>query len=336
MHRLIPLALLLCAGPALADIAPEPEPEGIMGGIVGGELPDEIPSVAEIQAFLEAEGSSPEEAAPLAQRIHDNIVLDASLDRQHGDISLAGGKATLHVPEEFAYIPASDSNRVLVAWGNPPGGGGLGMLIPMAVGPMDPEGWGAIITFEDDGHIDDEDAAEIDYDDMLKSMKEATEDNNKDLKSQGYEPIHIEGWAESPHYDAASKKLYWAKILRADSGGRSLNYDIRVLGRSGLLAISAVAPVEMMESIKVDMEQVVAMAEFNDGHRYADFDPDTDKMAAYGVGALVAGGLAAKTGLFKGLFALLLAGKKLVVVGLAALAAAVKGIFSGGKIKKED
>src|SRR2546426_2131137 len=35
----------------------------------------------------------------------------------------------------------------------------------------------------------------------------------------------------------------------------------------------------------------------NEGHRYADFVPGTDKVAEYGIAALIAGGVAAKAGL---------------------------------------
>ncbi|MGH1373301.1 MAG: DUF2167 domain-containing protein [Cellvibrionaceae bacterium] len=38
------------------------------------------------------------------------------------------------------------------------------------------------------------------------------------------------------------------------------------------------------------------MTDFDDGAGYADFDPDIDQVAAYGLGALVAGKVIAKTG----------------------------------------
>ena len=57
------------------------------------------------------------------------------------------------------------------------------------------------------------------------------------------------------------------------------------------------------------------MTEFNDGERYTDYNSKTDKTAAYGIGALVAGGIAAKAGLFAKLGALLLGLKKLIMIG---------------------
>ena len=57
---------------------------------------------------------------------------------------------------------------------------------------------------------------------------------------------------------------------------------------------------------------------FDPGARYADFNGSTDKIAAYGIAALVGGGLAAKTGLLAKIGVLLLGLKKLLIpIGLA-------------------
>jgi len=66
--------------------------------------------------------------------------------------------------------------------------------------------------------------------------------------------------------------------------------------------------------IKVEMPKVLATVEFDQGMRYADFSPSVDDVAAYGIGALVAGKLAAKVGMFKVVVAALLASKKLLAV----------------------
>jgi uncharacterized membrane-anchored protein len=67
------------------------------------------------------------------------------------------------------------------------------------------------------------------------------------------------------------------------------------------------------------------------GHRYADFNPDVDEVAACGIGALVAGKVAAKAGLFKGLIAVLLASKKLLILGLIGLGLCLVALFSRRK-----
>ena len=74
------------------------------------------------------------------------------------------------------------------------------------------------------------------------------------------------------------------------------------------------------------------MAEFNEGYRYAEFNAKTDRMAEYGLGALIAGGVAAKLGLFGKLFALLIAFKKIIIVGLIAVGGYLVKMFG----KKRD
>ena len=89
-------------------------------------------------------------------------------------------------------------------------------------------------------------------------------------------------------------------------------------------------PCELAE-IESATPTVLASVNFNEGHRYADFDPSVDKVAAYGIGALIAGGVAAKAGLFKGLLAVLIAGKKLVIVGVAAIGGLISRMVRGPK-----
>ncbi|PYP38174.1 MAG: hypothetical protein DMD46_03025 [Gemmatimonadetes bacterium] len=73
--------------------------------------------------------------------------------------------------------------------------------------------------------------------------------------------------------------------------------------------------------------KVIGFVEFNGGHRYADFIPGTDKVAEYGIAALIAGSLAAKAGVFKLLLGALLALKKLIVVAAVGVAAFLRKLF---------
>ncbi len=253
----------------------------------------------------------------------------ASLTFQHGDIVLPGKIATLTLPSTFRYLPPADAERVLVeAWGNPPGTATLGMVLPADISPLSEQGWGVIVTYEKDGHVKDDDAGSIKYDELLKDMKEGTLAANPARKEKGYPSMTLVGWAEPPSYDKASHKLYWARELRSEGARQSsLNYNIRVLGREGVLVLNAVAGMDQIAQVKAEMKYVTAFTEFTSGNRYADFDARTDKVAEYGIAALVAGGVAAKLGLFGKLFALLLAFKKLIFVGVAAFGAGLFKLF---------
>lgn len=259
----------------------------------------------------------------------------AQLHLQRGKITLPGGIATLDLPANFRYLSPTDAERVLVdAWGNPPGMVSLGMIVPAKTSVLERDSWGVIVTYEKEGHIKDDDADRIKYDELLKDMQASVLENNAERKKQGYPGIHLMGWAEKPSYAKDTHKLYWAKDLMVDGGEHSLNYNVRVLGREGVLNLNAIASMQQIEAIKKEMQQVTAFTEFTEGNRYTDFDSKTDKVAEYGLAALVAGGVASKLGLFGKLLALLLAFKKVLLLAVVGGGAAIVKFFTGKRKEK--
>jgi uncharacterized membrane-anchored protein len=259
---------------------------------------------------------------------------ESKLEYQTGSVQLSGGMATITLPESFRYLGERDSRKVLQAWGNPPeaGAGVLGMLVPSDISPLSEEGWAIVITYDDDGYVNDDDARTLDFDKMLSDMQEQTSETNEIREKEGFEPITLVGWAEPPHYDATAKKLYWAKELKfGSSPDHTLNYSIRILGRRGVLVLNAVSSIDQLAVVKERTPDVLAAVEFNEGHRYADYLPGTDKAAAYGIGGLILGGAAAKAGFFKMIWLALLASKKLVFAGIVAVGVGLKKFLSGRK-----
>ncbi|MHC8334824.1 DUF2167 domain-containing protein [Pseudomonas sp. LB3P25] len=283
-----------------------------------------------LHAPVQAASNPPPAPAEVAQAQQTPEQFLATLKPQHGTITLPSGIATLKLNKEFYYLDPNDTERLLTeGWGNPPGHKTLGMIIPNAVNPLTASGWGVIVSYKDDGHISDEDAAKIDYADLLKQMQEEDEEDNKERQKQGYAGLHLLGWAEQPHYDESSHKMYWARELKADDAEDStLNYSIRVLGRKGVLELNAVASMADMPIIKQELPKVIAFTNFTEGNLYTDYNPGTDKLASYGLAALVGGGLAAKAGLFAKIGIFLLAAKKFLIVGLVVIAGFVRKLFS--------
>ena len=254
----------------------------------------------------------------------------ASLNFQTGKVVLGDNLASLNLPENLVFLDGNDANRVLVdAWGNPPTDEApLGMILPAGISPLAEESWAVTVEFEESGFVSDEDAADIDYAEMLEQLQEETVESNAWRAENGYEPIELLGWAAQPHYDEQGKKLHWAKELRfGDSDINTLNYNIRVLGRKGVLVLNFIANMDQLPEIQANVPAVLAMTEFNDGNRYADFNPDIDQVAAYGIGALIAGKLAAKAGLFATILLLL---KKFWLVPVLLFGWLVK-LFTGKK-----
>lgn len=258
---------------------------------------------AEAAVFDEAEAAEGEEGEPF-----DEEAFLASLTFEKGKVVLGDNLATLNLPPQFVFLNGEDAERLLVeAWGNPPDAElPLGMVLPAGISPLAAESWAVTVEYEGSGYVSDEDAADIDYGDMLKDLQEEAAADNKWRAENGYETVQLVGWADQPHYDANGKKLHWAKELTfGESDENTLNYNIRVLGRKGVLVLNFIANMGQLEEIKQAVPTVLAMTEFNQGNRYAEFDPDIDEVAAYGIGALIAGKLAAKAGLFATLLILL-------------------------------
>ena len=295
--------------------------ELILAGLIAAAIPSafaakpEAPAeepVAATQAEEEGEATIEEDGQTMSEE-----EFLASLNFQQGKVVIGDNLATLDVPEQFVFLAGEDAERVLTdAWGNPPDEVlPLGMILPKGISPLADESWAVTVEYEENGYVSDEDAADIDYGDMLKDMKEEAKADNKWRAENGSEPVQLIGWAAQPRYDAEGRKLHWAKELKfGDAETHTLNYNIRVLGRKGVLVLNFIANMDQLPTIEQNLPAVLAMTEFNPGNRYADFNPELDKVAAYGLGALIAGKVAAKAGLFAILLVFL---KKFFFVPLA-------------------
>jgi len=183
-------------------------------------------------------------------------------------------------------------------------------------------------AFSEDGYVKDDDAAKIDYGELLASIQKATREANPERAKAGYAQVELVGWAELRPNDSVAHKLYWAKDLKfTDDSAHTLNYNIRVW--AGAVSSCSTPWHRWIGSSPSGgtWRKVIGFVEFSGGHRYADFIPGSDKVAEYGIAALIAGGLAAKAGLFKVLLGALIALKKFIVLGLVAAAAFLRRLF---------
>jgi uncharacterized membrane-anchored protein len=262
-------------------------------------------------------------ASPDAERI--------SLDFKYktGNITIGRDLAEIRLDTNYRYLDSAQTDFVLVKlWGNPPGFSNLGMIFPSTISPIDTNGWAIVVQYEDEGYVKDKDADKINYDKLLAKMQQDILDRNKEREKNGYMPIELVGWAEKPFYDPQAKKLYWAKELKfGNEPNHTLNYDVRILGRKGYLVLRVVSSMNQLATVKPRIQEFIKMVEFKSGNRYADFNPKVDKVAAFGIAALVAGGVLAKAGIFKLLIAGIIALKKFIIIGLIALVALFNKLF---------
>ena len=255
-------------------------------------------------ATLQAATESPEESTVVTQI--------KALGWQRGPTEAKlGGIATLKVPEGQAFLDGPNTRRYLELLGNPPRDGHYTLRAP---------GWFAIFFFEDSGYVKDDE--KLDPDALLKSLQASDEPGNEERKKLSMPLIFTDGWAVPPHYDPVTKRLEWGVRLRGDQGRSFVNYSIRLLGRKGVMHAVLVSKPDQLTHDVEEFRTALGDYTFVAGERYAEFRSG-DRIAEYGLAALVLGGAAAvatKSGFLK-------AFGKLIVVGAVALGGAVIGLF---------
>jgi len=242
------------------------------------------------------------------------------------DIKVAN-QAVLHLPAGFVFIPTNESVRLLKALGNRPGMDVAGMIFPQEQQP----GF-VVVRYIASGYIKDDDAKDWNADEMLASFKEGTEASNEERRQRGFPEMEVVGWVERPAYDAQTHHLVWSAEARAKGGqdnDPTVNYNTYVLGREGYVSLNLITNASTVEADKPSAHELLAAVNFNEGKRYTDFNGSTDKVAAYGLAALVGGIAAKKLGLLAGLGLFLAKFAKLIVVGVAAAGGAVAKFFKG-------
>lgn len=228
--------------------------------------------------------------------------VDKSIPYKQGKVSV-NEFLTLNVPSGYKFVPETFAKMIVSdLWKNPKDESILGMVVPNDFSLANINSWAFIVSYEESGYVKDEDAEDIDYDQMMKDIQSTEIETNNERTKQGYDAIHILGWAAKPYYDKNRKILHWAKKIQFGNEALAdeeltLNYEVRMLGRKGVLSMNAVGTMYQLDSINKHIPDVLNIATFNDGYAYKDFNPSVDKVAAYTIGGLIAGKLIAKTGL---------------------------------------
>jgi len=223
-----------------------------------------------------------------------------TLQYRYGVIPIANGIAQLTIPAGFKFLNAEQSKHIISeVWHQSPQPDLAGMLFPESGDPLNKNSYAVIINYEPRGFVRDLDAGKIDYDKVLQNLQRDEEDDNAERKTMGYPSVHLVSWVQKPLYNKASNELYWAKeILVGNAGAHILSYNIRVLGRNGIITMSAEGPTDDLALMNSDMAKVQHIASFTNGNRYTDFDVHTDKVAAWTIGTLVTGKIVNNTRIF--------------------------------------
>ena len=238
-----------------------------------------------------------------------------------------GNRASVSIPEEYMFLDARATRLFLEQNQNIPDGDELGAILKVGEGD---DYWFAVFSYADTGHVDDSDRGKINADALMKSMKKGNESGNAERRKRGWTELKLEGWHQSPFYDPATNNLTWATRLNS-AGNPVINHSVRLLGRTGTMSVALVADPTGIETATAQFNDVLQGYAYNDGQRYAQFVKG-DKLAGYGLTALIAGGAGAaamKSGLLQKMW-------KAIVMLVVALVAGLKKFFGALFGKRSD
>jgi uncharacterized membrane-anchored protein len=230
-----------------------------------------------------------------------------------------GSLAEINVPVSYHFASGDDTRKLMELFGNQPTDREVGYIAPKT------DEWFMIFEFDETGYIKDDEKNSLDADKILQRFKDGDKEANKWRREQNLPELDVIGWHKKPAYDPVTNNLEWATIYQSE-GQKGINYNIRYLGRKGVMEVVIVADEKNLVKTVASAKKILSSYTFSAGNKYSEFR-DGDKIAEYGLAALVGGGalaVAAKSGLLQKFW-------KLIVVAVIGAGAFVKKIFKGNK-----
>jgi len=231
-------------------------------------------------------------------------------------------QATLKLPADYFFVPKIEGQRVLRALGNVVDDTSF---VGLVVGKRQNDDWLVAIRYIKEGYIKDDEAKNWNADELLKNITEGAEQANKDRLARGFPEMQVMGWVEPPAYDASAHRLVWSLLAKhkgePDDAPKNVNYNTYALGRDGYFSLNLLSSSDRIAGEKPVAHELLDDLRYNAGKRYEDFSATTDRVAEYGLMALVGGAVVKKLGLFALLGAFALKFAKVIILGVVAFGA---------------
>ncbi len=259
-------------------------------------------------------------AQQASQGEQDKAAVFRSLQWQRGPTTVTvAGNSTLVVPQGYVFLDEQNTTKFLELNQN------IGNDSEVLVAPESLD-WTAYLSFDPSGYVKDDET--IDAAALLASLKEGTAAANAGRRQRGWTDVNVIGWASAPSYNRTTKRLEWATLLESQ-GRRNANFSTKILGRQGHTSVVLVANLENLSAAQTTLNTLLENYRFNSGETYAEWK-EGDKIAEYGLGALVLGGaaaVAAKKGLFTVVAGFLAGAWKFLLAGLLAASGWLRSLF---------
>ena len=241
-------------------------------------------------------------------------------------------QADLRLPAGDLFIPKQEGARILAALGNVPR---EETFVGLIIGTGANARWMVVVRNYRDGYVKDDDAKDWNADELLQNLKESNAEANKQRVSSGLAEYEILGWAEKPTYAAASHQLAWSLLMRRNGEPgieTGVNYNTYALGRDGYLSLNLLTTANGLAADKAVAHQLLGGLVYRPGKSYGDFNGSTDRVAGYGLSALIGVAVAKKLGWFALVSAVAIKFSKFIIAALfACVAGAWKRLRRGAK-----
>lgn len=244
--------------------------------------------------------------------------------RVHGPAEVElGDHAAVKVPKGYVFVDGKGTRELMRMMGNLPTGQEAGFVAPSRIFEEKAgDSWFVVFDFNPIGYVKDDEKDALDAPALLKQMREGNVRSNEARRAQGLEELELAGWAVEPHYDKETNNLEWGLLLRSKSGHETVNYEVRLLGREGVMQSTLVLGPDALKKTLPVFRGLLKEYQYKPGKKYAEWRQG-DKIAKIGLTALIGGGavaVAAKSGLLKYLW-------KFLIVFLVAFAGFFKKIW---------
>ena len=242
-----------------------------------------------------------------------------------GTFQIGDGLAEIVLDDDYLFLDRPGTQALLRLTENPMDGSERATVLPVS----DAEQWFIVFEWEDLGYVSDEES-DLDTEALLDTIMEGTKVANAEREKMGWATMDITGWHDAPRYDEETNNLTWA-IAAVSAGEENINRVVKVLGRRGVMTVTLVASPNELALADYQLAGLLQDYRFKPGSTYAEYLPGTDKLAEYGLAALIAGGAGAalvKSGLLARFW-------KLIVAGIVGVVGVVRRLFSGERAEDQ-
>ncbi|MBP9852072.1 MAG: DUF2167 domain-containing protein [Candidatus Pacebacteria bacterium] len=257
------------------------------------------------------------------KQVSDAIESQLHYSPSGSTVLIAGGKVTMTLPDGYRFLPKGEALFLYEVAQEEKADEEIkksmqGVLVYDGRF-MDQSAIRMYLNHYDEGYISDEDASTIDGEEMAADLDKQTE---KDNENKGDDEVKLVDtvWIQKPLYDSKAHTFsfsnYFNEVISGEVALTTVNANITILGRTGLLSVGIVSDKKRIEEIGPITKEVNQMISFTEGNRYTDYNAATDKKSDITIAGLAAGVVGVKVLAKLGIWAVIAKFGKLIVLGV--------------------